>query len=167
MFHQSPSIYYFHHEIRIRLSDKSLTSGNIPYLSSCQVDFNNITGFSTIYSLNTLQKRQSDINSITEEDAGKALGNNTGDTRSFDSQGRMLPRRTTAEVGVSHNNVPRLNPGQEFGINVFHAMLSQLSRLGQIKMSSRYDSIGVKVSTIFMNLAFQLQIITYLSRLDT
>ena len=42
----------------------------------------------------------------------------------------------------------------ECGVVNQHAMLGQLSGLGQIKIASWYDSIGIDVGTVFVNVPF-------------
>ena len=79
------------------------------------------------------------------------MGDNGPDLRSLNRPDGMLARGTAAEVIPADNHIAGLAFFHELGVQVFHAMTGQFSRIVGIEISSRNDLIGIDmIAFIYM-----------------
>ena len=153
IFDQPSGGYNSHHKFRIRFGSELLAPGNIVNFTAGQIDFQNIASIGFICRFRALKERQADINSISKEYAGKALGDNAGNARGLYCQGSVLPRGTTAKISGREYDVSRLNLGYEFSVYVLHTVLCHLARLRKTKIACRDNNIGIHIGAKSVNLS--------------
>ena len=120
------------HEGRKRLSFELPVLRLVGDDTGIEIDFDLITRLNCFCRLRAFDNRQSDIDRITVKNPGKGLCNNTADASRLDRNRRMLSGRTAAEVFIRNNDIAGLYVFDEILVNILHAVLCKLCRIGGI-----------------------------------
>ena len=120
------------HEGRKRLSFELPVLRLVGDDTGIEIDFDLITRLNCFCRLRAFDDRQSDIDRITVKNPGKGLCNNTADASRLDSNRRVLSGRTAAEVFIRNNDIAGLYVFDEILVNILHAVLCKLCRIGGI-----------------------------------
>ena len=82
-----------------------LAVGDITDDAVVQICFHRVALADSVHSFRTLYDRQTDVDRVPVEDAGKALGNDQSNAAFFDCDRGMLTGRTAAEVFAADHDV--------------------------------------------------------------
>ncbi len=83
-----------------------------------------------VHGLRALHDGQADVDAVAVEDAGKALGDDDGNTRRLDGQRGMLAGGAAAEVPAADHDVAVFHVVDELFVDVLHAVGGQLLGIG-------------------------------------
>ena len=120
------------HERRERRSLEGLAGGFISDHAGVKVDGNHIALVDGLAGGGAFQNGQADVDGVAVEDTGKALGNHAVNAGGLDGNGGMLAGRTAAEVFIRNNDIAGLYVFDEILVNILHAVLCKLCRIGGI-----------------------------------
>ena len=138
-------------KFRKRCHMEFLAGGDIANDAVVQICFHRVALADSVYSLRTLHDRQTDVDRVPVEDAGKALGNDHRDAGGLDAQRCVLTGGAAAEVPTAHHDVAVLDVVDEVLVNVLHAVAGQLSGILRVQVAGRDDDVGIHVIRVFEN----------------